>query len=778
MAGEYGMHERKLSKLGELPLASLSFIVIAFLVFFNVQIQFQNELREARKNFSAAIDFATKNPSLEITPRFAQVIKSENATYSTDDTFSFLLENRADNPDLVGATKQEKFNLLVAKAFGNLDLHPTRTLGIVPQQDSLIAYFTYSFVHTGWIHFFVTILLILLLAPQIETLWKPNFFLPLLAVATVLAGVVIKLVQPDLDRAYSGGSSIVSLLTGAVMLRFWLQPAQPFAWLKIFPPLAKTALVSLTLPFWTFGVVWLLYMAILPWAIATGLPSGVEHSAGYAANAVALMLGAGAAFVAKKFALERTPSLSPSSQHKKESRERLDLTALHKLREAGNDEQAFQLLTQETQNGVARRDIVLLFWEMAVERAQAKQAAPALHALIKEEARRGDTARAAKLWLQLARHAPQQQIEPELLVHLFPAIRACDESDEPARLALEHALENPSLSEEVRKKLSALKAQLAPKPPVPSAQTVSHAPPIEKKLPPAPFADDEDRSLFGSSTDLDASNAETHTETLTHEHRDELFARDADLGHEAAPLDAMLGGDTTPKSDTPNTLNDDAKQDDTSGTLEDDYAPPPPPQISSYGQDPVPFELATPKSDERADGASTIQAGRNLDSWLTELGMPPLAPPSAKAKSPIFSHVLIKGTVPVALEKEGLLVQSSNGQPTRLAYARIQAIALAAVAGLTSSGKPILIIDLLLNWRSGSSGALQIVRLRSDQFDPRKLCPQTDSPLQAVFDLVTFLRTKSNATVLVGLEEPGKVPTFASLALYTQQVLGVESQEA
>lgn len=849
------MHERKLSKPENLPLISLGFVILALLVFFNVQIQFRNELREARNNFADAIDFATKNPGLKITPRFAQVIKSENATYTTDDTFSFLMESREENPDLVGTTKQEKFNLFVAKAFGNLDLHPTRTLGIVPQQTSLVSYLTYPFVHAGVIHFFATMLLILLLAPQIETLWKLKFFLPVLVITSVLAGVAAQLAQPDLDRAHFGGSSIVSLLTGAVLLRFWLQPVRPFAWLEILPPLADTTLASLSMPSWTLGIAWLFYMAILPWAMQAGFPTGVEHSAGYVANAVALALGAGAAFAAKKFAFEHTLLAARSVQHRKESVDRLDLATIRKLREAGNDEQAFNLLVQETQNGVARRDIVLLFWEMAVERAQAEQAAPALHALIKEEVRRGGAAHAVELWLQLAKHAPQRLLEPGLLVHLFASIRSSDGGDKAALLALKHALHrsNPSplsaalatqiaqlaseldpqvaqvaieralgtadLSDEMRAQLDALQAQLAPKSKTPSTKAAPQTPSAAKKLPPAPFAEDEDRSLFGNSADLGATDDNEETHADTHAHRAELFTHGAEHGLEAAPLDAMLGSDTTQESDMPGMSNYDDAQDCASEEIADDYAPPPPPQISSYGQDPIFFELATPKSDRMADGATTEEAGRNLDCWLVEIGMAPpqavaslppdftqfMAPPTKSAGSraatppsrsatpaptspsapspapmerPIFSRVLVKSIVPITLEKEGLLVQGSDGQPTRLGYARIQAIALAAVAGLVPSGKSILVIDLLLNWQSGGSTALQTVRLRSDQFDPRKLCPQSASPLQAVFDLVTFLRAQSNATVLVGLEQPGKVPTFASLALYTKQVLGVESESA
>lgn len=857
------MRERDLStleRLLRLPLASLGFVVLALLIFLNVQIQFRSELQEARKNFRDAIDLSTKNPILELQPRFLQVMKSENSQYVVDDTFSFLQEKRDDNPDLSGPTKQEKLNIFVIKAFGNLDAHPTRTLGIVPGQNNWLGYFVYPFVHAGWIHFLTTALLILVLAPPVELLWGRKGFPIVLGALVVLSGIATKVLHPDLDRALCGGSSIVSALTGAVLLRFWMQKLEPFAWLKILPALEDMPLASLALPFWAFGVAWGVYSALLPWAVQAGLPSGVEHSAGYVTNGVALLLGAGAAFAMQQFALEdsRQPHSHPA-QHRKESDARFELANVLKLRESGDAEQAFALLVHETQKSVRNRETVLLFWEMAVERRQAEQAAPALHGLIKEEIRRGASARAATLWKELATHAPQTLLEPGLLVHLFPAIRS-DGGEKYALLALKQALhgKNPyplstalaaqiaelaseldphvatlaarralgaaDLPDETRTKLDALLARLAPaaKAPAPAARAAKA--PVTKELPPAPFAEDEDRSLFGDSTDLSTTDDAAHPAPVEKTRAEELFALAPDANVEAAPLDSLLGASTADANDTALAEEDDtpkSQRTEADGADEADDIPPPPPQISSYGQDPVRFEVATPKSDDKADGAASAKAGRNLDRWLAEIGMAPPAPspaaapvpqvapplppdftqfmapatekpiaptqaapstpapaPSTAAKKTAFSRVAVKSVVPVSFEQAGLLVHGSDGNPTRLAYARIQAIALAAVGGLTQSGKPILIVDLLLNWQTGGPTPLQAVRLRSDQFDPRKLCPQTDSPLQAIFEFAKTLQAQSNATLLSGFEQPGKVPVFASLALYSEQVLGVDATPA
>ena len=55
--------------------------------------------------------------------------------------------------------------------------------------------------------------------------------------------------------------------------------------------------------------------------------------------------------------------------------------------------------------------------------------------------------------------------------------------------------------------------------------------------------------------------------------------------------------------------------------------------------------------------------------------------------------------------------------PALLTWERIQAVGVALVAGLAP--KPIVVIDLALNWADASDGVLEVLRLRSDSFRAR-----------------------------------------------------------
>ncbi len=94
----------------------------------------------------------------------------------------------------------------------------------------------------------------------------------------------------------------------------------------------------------------------------------------------------------------------------------------------------------------------------------------------------------------------------------------------------------------------------------------------------------------------------------------------------------------------------------------------------------------------------------------------------------------------------------------------------AGIQGLTSTGKPVLVIDLCLNWTRHDD--LQLVRLRSDGFDPRKLVDAEGSPLKALRAFAALLATRSRGVVLPADFAPdAPFRIFADAAAYELEVL-------
>ena len=104
---------------------------------------------------------------------------------------------------------------------------------------------------------------------------------------------------------------------------------------------------------------------------------------------------------------------------------------------------------------------------------------------------------------------------------------------------------------------------------------------------------------------------------------------------------------------------------------------------------------------------------------------------------------------------------------------KVQGVAVAEVAGIADV--PVVVIDLLMDFRSDEDTPLRVVRLRADEFDPLALMPEEADSSGA---LQAFLSKLMEHTHAVPLPDPEAalglvVPHFDSLDAYEQQVLQV-----
>ena len=131
--------------------------------------------------------------------------------------------------------------------------------------------------------------------------------------------------------------------------------------------------------------------------------------------------------------------------------------------------------------------------------------------------------------------------------------------------------------------------------------------------------------------------------------------------------------------------------------------------------------------------------------------------------------------VPTRLIEEGLEVDIEGRGLGRIPYERIQAMAVAAVSGL--SARPVLVMDLVLNWDADPDEPFKVIRLRGNHFDPLLLSPEAPSPLQALKDVITTLSQRSGAKALPSEAAVFGDPflRFDDMAQYEQAVLGVQA---
>ena len=156
----------------------------------------------------------------------------------------------------------------------------------------------------------------------------------------------------------------------------------------------------------------------------------------------------------------------------------------------------------------------------------------------------------------------------------------------------------------------------------------------------------------------------------------------------------------------------------------------------------------------------------------------PSAPAAAHAErpEPIEIETAVRvldviDAVPVELDDEGIHVQTPNGNKKRVRYDRIEAVSVVAVQGLAE--KPVLLVDLVLDWKAPAGNRLRVIRLRADRFDPRRVIPNVSSPVDAMRQMVSVILSRSQGVPLPDADAARGMPfaSFEELALYQRLVL-------
>ena len=131
--------------------------------------------------------------------------------------------------------------------------------------------------------------------------------------------------------------------------------------------------------------------------------------------------------------------------------------------------------------------------------------------------------------------------------------------------------------------------------------------------------------------------------------------------------------------------------------------------------------------------------------------------------------------VPIEATREAVEIDTDGRGKSRLPYARIEAIAVAAVRGL--GPQPVLVVDCILNWRDDIASPLKLIRFRSDRFDAAAIgvAETGASPAAALGRWAAQLQRTSGAVALPSEAAlAGRFAGFDTLEVYEREVLGAE----
>ncbi len=138
----------------------------------------------------------------------------------------------------------------------------------------------------------------------------------------------------------------------------------------------------------------------------------------------------------------------------------------------------------------------------------------------------------------------------------------------------------------------------------------------------------------------------------------------------------------------------------------------------------------------------------------------------------LFPGLFLRSGLPLALRDDGIVLEIEGRGRRRLPYRRLRRIGFAGVRGLAP--RPILVVDLLLSDPRPGASPLEVVRLRSDGFNPQRLVPEAPGALEALQAFVAELARRARVEV-VPLAIGGRLETYDSLEDYERRVLRAKS---
>lgn len=655
-------------------------------------------------------------------------------------------------------------------------------LGLDPGALAPLGFATHWMFSATAVQWLASTLLLLALGPHLEEAWGAPVYAGFLLGALAFCAGIYAFAGPS-GRPLVGIAGAIAALTVALLVRHGFENVQSYLLLG-----PRDSRLSFEVPAWTALIAWFAGEVLM--SVAT---TGMGPTRGLATTVAfpGALFGAGAAWALRQRNLE-------SRSRPAEERTHPVLAAAQAARDSGRPSAAVTLLEPAVRQHPHDPELVRALCDAACSAGEAKRASGALRRLVVEQVRSGQASTAAGFWRAFGTSVPGVRLDPRTSVDLASALAAAGDKTLAARV-LRDALEaSPRVTPGVALRMVEVAAPLHRETAIRAARIALGAEGMDeakrRKLE-ARVAElesgksrDPQLELAAGDRAIDVELDEAYAplrrpvETAPAEAVEAAFELSADgslvtgasleLAERLPDTEPMLLDANDPGFDP-----DSLRLDPDAPPLAEELSEASEPAAAPAG-DPVPDEdpngatlapqraqAATPATPAPAEAApvAAVPAASPGDS-LSDLGI------SIAADGARFLDLKCIEAVPLAIDATGISLRGGS----RLELARVDGIAVAAVHGM--SARPVILIDLLLNWTEISDAPLRTLRLRSDQFDPRSLFPGAPGPLDAFRALLDALLSAAGATPLPDPDAAHGRPfrMFPDLARYEREVLQVE----
>jgi membrane associated rhomboid family serine protease len=797
----------------------ITYAIVAGLIAFYVQQRpdQQAALQTAQYSRQEALSYLAENPFVEVDERFGSVIPLRQSAASRREFFDERREQGlALMSDHLMRRGQREFNLLLNQAQSDLEQLPAWKLGIRSGNVPGANWVKHVGVHETRLALGLCIVLLLCLGIALEDAWGSIIFACLAAAGVITTGFASGHVGyfGATGVPWIGASGLVATLMGAYFVRSSPLSSSP------------RALGMIPMPSWILLLVWL----GIEYGMVRGVSSPVEI-----VNAPVIVHGVGfglGALVSAVMLLLRVED--KSLEKSQEAKQLVDNRLLERAmlaKDAGRFDQAFELLRKEYRRSPEDCDVALALWDVSTQLGKASRVFDAMISVIESNLREGSAKQAVANWFAMTEEVTNLSARPQFFVRIGEVLLDAGHAEEAmaamaravdgtmplttalaqrivrlardldpdlTRRAAQVALKDGQLGVVERKELDKLTAK--PRQNTAPAQSAAAAKAVLETIPDT-APESETTAVPAVALAVDAVDVRVRDTPA------EIADATAGMADPTADTNVELGDSDERRVNPVETDEDISALDPQALSLdlleeELDAAPADIESQENWNNPGLVEDLSDELEgvfDELDDDdlmAAAMEAGL-VDDTVTVVNVDP---PSAESETtvtevslplgdggetttavdiigPVKRSLKIRNAVPIALESEAILIEVDGGSKTRLPYERIEALAAGAVKGL--GDKPVVLIDLIVNWPPASV-PMKVIRMRSDQFDPAQLTEGAANQLEAFRRVLVELLRLSNATPLPDFNGATGAPfkVFAGLEQYNLEVLeGIDEQD-
>ncbi len=398
----YG-HEQ--TSVRRLPWVTFALMGLCVVMFVGTLPAIHTAQRRIVTRMQEVIEFFFEHPYLELDPALRRVLMrglgDDGAAAMTEVMRQFGGRQPRDQRQI--DREQAHLDDLSGAALGSLTSTPYYRLGLVPARVRPHGFITHQFMHVGVFHLLGNLFMLFLVGPFIEDVWGRPLYVGFYLAAGTVAALFFVLRYPHFDGPLLGASGAIAGVMGAFLIRYWHTNIKFLYWFFVF-------VGTFTAPAWLMLPLWFASELISAHGADAVAPGGGGGGVAYWAHVAGFAFGVGVAIAIQRWRIEER-----FIHHAIEGKITLvDNTVVeHALaaRDEGRSEEAGAMLQDRLALDPDNVDLVIAAWNLAVERGEAEQAAPAMLRVIRKALRNGDAELACLYWPELLAAAPSTPID-------------------------------------------------------------------------------------------------------------------------------------------------------------------------------------------------------------------------------------------------------------------------------------------------------------------------------------------------------------------------------